>query len=155
MTQPVYQNFIDGRYMANASGESFEVINPGTGQVQYHVEVADDAIKQAAIASAKRGFAAWSAMSAMARSRVLLKAVSLLRQRNDELAKIEVLDTGKPWQEASVVDVVTGADAIEYFAGIVVGLEGCQQSVGDDFFYTAVNRWGFAPVSAPGIILCR
>ncbi len=32
MTQPVYQNFIDGRYMANASGESFEVINPGTGQ---------------------------------------------------------------------------------------------------------------------------
>ncbi len=75
-------------------------------------------------------------MSAMARSRVLLKAVALLRQRNDELAKIEVLDTGKPWQEASVVDVVTGADAIEYFAGIVVGLEGCQQSVGDDFFYT-------------------
>ncbi|WP_219012971.1 betaine-aldehyde dehydrogenase [Shewanella algae] len=136
MTQPVYQNFIDGRYMANASGESFEVINPGTGQVQYRVEVADEAIKQAAIASAKRGFAAWSAMSAMARSRVLLKAVALLRQRNDELAKIEVLDTGKPWQEASVVDVVTGADAIEYFAGIVVGLEGCQQSVGDDFFYT-------------------
>ncbi len=104
--------------------------------MQYHVEVADEAIKQAAIASAKRGFAAWSAMSAMARSRVLLKAVALLRQRNDELAKIEVLDTGKPWQEASVVDVVTGADAIEYFAGIVVGLEGCQQSVGDDFFYT-------------------
>ncbi|WP_412523036.1 betaine-aldehyde dehydrogenase [Shewanella chilikensis] len=136
MTQPVYQNFIDGHYMANASGESFEVINPGTGQVQYHVEVADEAIKQAAIASAKRGFAAWSAMSAMARSRVLLKAVALLRQRNDDLAKIEVLDTGKPWQEASVVDVVTGADAIEYFAGIVVGLEGCQQSVGDDFFYT-------------------
>ncbi|MBO2661958.1 betaine-aldehyde dehydrogenase [Shewanella algae] len=136
MTQPVYQNFIDGRYMANASGESFEVINPGTGQVQYRVEVADEAIKQAAIASAKRGFAAWSTMSAMARSRVLLKAVALLRQRNDELAKIEVLDTGKPWQEASVVDVVTGADAIEYFAGIVVGLEGCQQSVGDDFFYT-------------------
>ncbi|WP_335923106.1 betaine-aldehyde dehydrogenase [Shewanella chilikensis] len=136
MTQPVYQNFINGHYMANASGESFEVINPGTGQVQYHVEVADEAIKQAAIASAKRGFAAWSAMSAMARSRVLLKAVALLRQRNDDLAKIEVLDTGKPWQEASVVDVVTGADAIEYFAGIVVGLEGCQQSVGDDFFYT-------------------
>ncbi|AYV13292.1 betaine-aldehyde dehydrogenase [Shewanella algae] len=136
MTQPVYQNFIDGRYMANASGESFEVINPGTGQVQYRVEVADEAIKQTAIASAKRGFAAWSAMSAMARSRVLLKAVAMLRQRNDELAKIEVLDTGKPWQEASVVDVVTGADAIEYFAGIVVGLEGCQQSVGDDFFYT-------------------
>lgn len=136
MTQPVYQNFVDGRYMANASGESFEVINPGTGQVQYRVEVADEAIKQTAIASAKRGFAAWSAMSAMARSRVLLKAVAMLRQRNDELAKIEVLDTGKPWQEASVVDVVTGADAIEYFAGIVVGLEGCQQSVGDDFFYT-------------------
>jgi betaine-aldehyde dehydrogenase len=67
---------------------------------------------------------------------VLLKAVAILRERNDELAAIEVQDTGKPWQEASVVDVVTGADSIEFFAGIVSGLEGAQQQVGGDFYYT-------------------
>ena len=48
----------------------------------------------------------------------LLKAVAILRERNDELAKVEVLDTGKPWQEAECVDVETGADVIEYFAGL-------------------------------------
>ncbi len=37
---------------------------------------------------------------------------------------------------SSVVDVVTGADSIEFFAGLVPGLEGNQQSIGDDFYYT-------------------
>ena len=48
----------------------------------------------------------------------------------------EVADTGKPWQEASVVDVVTGADAIEFFAGLAPAIEGNQQDLGGDFYYT-------------------
>ena len=131
-----YQNFIDGAYMANESGAKFEVINPATGKVIYEVEVADEKIKVEATTSAKRGFRLWSAMSAMERSRILLKAVALLRKRNDELAQIEVLDTGKPWQEASVVDVTSAADTLEFFAGLAPGIEGNQQSVGDDFYYT-------------------
>ena len=131
-----YKNFIDGAYMANDTGETFDVINPATGKVIYQVEVADEKIKEQAIASAQRGFATWSAMSATQRSRILLKAVTLLRERNDELAKIEVLDTGKPWQEASVVDVESGADSIEFFAGLAPGIEGNQQSVDGDFYYT-------------------
>ena len=122
--------------MANDSGETFDVINPATGKVIYQVEVADEKIKEQAIASAQRGFATWSAMSATQRSRILLKAVALLRERNDELAKIEVLDTGKPWQEASVVDIESGADSIEFFAGLASGIEGNQQSVDGDFYYT-------------------
>jgi betaine-aldehyde dehydrogenase len=131
-----YRSFVNGQYLANESGETFEVTNPATGKVSYLVEVADEKVQQAAIESAKQGFAIWSAMGAMERSRVLLKAVAILRERNDELAAIEVQDTGKPWQEASVVDVVTGADSIEFFAGIVSGLEGAQQQVGGDFYYT-------------------
>jgi betaine-aldehyde dehydrogenase len=131
-----YRSFVNGQYLANESGETFEVTNPATGKVSYLVEVADEKVQLAAIDSAKQGFAIWSAMGAMERSRVLLKAVAILRERNDELAAIEVQDTGKPWQEASVVDVVTGADSIEFFAGIVSGLEGAQQQVGGDFYYT-------------------
>lgn len=59
-----------------------------------------------------------------------------MRQKNDELAEIEVLDTGKPLSEASVVDVVSGADCLEFFAGIAPALEGAQQTVGADFYYT-------------------
>jgi len=132
----VYQNYIHGQYIANDSGETFEVINPATGQVSYLVETATESVQQAAIDSAKKGFATWSAMTPMERSRILLKAVALLRERNDDLAAGEVLDTGKPWQEASEVDIVTGADSIEFFAGLAPSIEGNQQSVGDDFYYT-------------------
>lgn len=131
-----YQNFIHSEFVANDSGELFSVVNPATGEEMYQVEVADEKIRQAAIASAKSGFEVWSNTPAIERSRILLKAVSLLRERNDELAKIEVRDTGKPWQEASVVDVASGADAIEFFAGIAPSIEGNQQDLGGDFYYT-------------------
>lgn len=132
----VYKNYVHGEFLSNGTGETFEVINPATGKVIYLVETADEVVQQAAIKSARSGFEQWSKMSAMERSRILLKAVALLREKNDELAAVEVLDTGKPWQEASVVDVVTGADAIEYFAGLAPAIEGSQQPVGEDFYYT-------------------
>ncbi|MEC4726713.1 betaine-aldehyde dehydrogenase [Shewanella sp. D64] len=136
MSLVIYPNYIHGQALNNETGETFEVTNPATGKVSYLVEVADEKIQQAAIKSAKEGFNTWSKMTAMERSRILLKAVALLRERNDELAAIEVTDTGKPWQEASVVDVVTGADSIEFFAGLAPSIEGNQQTVGDDFYYT-------------------
>ncbi|MEP4546834.1 MAG: betaine-aldehyde dehydrogenase [Saccharospirillum sp.] len=135
-TSALLQSFIDGAYRPSQSGETFPVINPATGAVLYHVEQADAALVDAAVQSAQSGFATWSAMSAMERTRILNKAVALLRERNDELARIEVLDTGKPWQEASVVDVVTGADAIEYYAGLTSAIEGTHHDLGGDFFYT-------------------
>ncbi|KPH64008.1 betaine-aldehyde dehydrogenase [Pseudoalteromonas porphyrae] len=142
MTTPVYQNFINGDFLKNQSGETFAVKNPATDEVIYHVEVADSFVQNAAIESAKQGFAVWSAMAPIERSRILLKAVALLRERNDLLAKIEVLDTGKPWQEAECVDVQTGADVIEYFAGLAPAQVGQQQMVGEDFFYTRKEPLG-------------
>jgi betaine-aldehyde dehydrogenase len=136
MALPRYQNFINGKPMANASGETFQVVNPGTGQLAYEVEVADESIQQAAIETAKAGFKVWSSMTGTERSRILQRAAALLRERNDELAAVEVTDTGKPMQEAEAVDVVTGADAVEYFAGLAPSIEGIQQDLGGDFFYT-------------------
>lgn len=138
----VLKNFIHGQSLANESGETFDVVNPATGEIAYQVEVADESVRQAAIKSAKEGFAEWSTMTGMERSRILLKAVALLRERNDELAAIEVEDTGKPWQEASVVDVVTGADSIEFFAGLAPAIEGNQQDLGGDFYYSRREALG-------------
>ncbi|UJX24765.1 betaine-aldehyde dehydrogenase [Pseudoalteromonas sp. CF6-2] len=142
MTTPVYENFINGHFLKNQTGDTFAVTNPATDEVIYHVEIADEFIQNAAIESAKQGFAAWSAMTPIERSRILLKAVAILRERNDELAKVEVLDTGKPWQEAECVDVETGADVIEYFAGLAPAQVGQQQMVGNDFYYTRKEPLG-------------
>jgi betaine-aldehyde dehydrogenase len=133
---PRYQNFINGQPMANSSGETFPVVNPAMGEVIYEMEIADETIQKAAIESAQAGFKVWSAMTGAQRGRILHRAVALLREKNDELAALEVKDTGKPWQEAEVVDVVTGADTLEYFAGLAASVEGNQQDLGGDFYYT-------------------
>ncbi len=63
-------------------------------------------------------------MTGLERGRVMKRAADILRARNAELARLETLDTGKPIQETLVVDVASGADCLEYFAGLAGGLAG-------------------------------
>ncbi len=133
---PLQRNYIAGGYVDAAAGERFETINPATGAVICAVEAAGAADVDRAVRAAEAGFGEWSALSGAARGRVLAKAVELLRRRNDELARLEVLDTGKPIQEAISVDVASGADAIEYFAGLAAGLHGEHYDLGGSFAYT-------------------
>ena len=78
------------------------------------------------IRNAQTAQAAWAATSPVARSRILLKAARTLIESNDELAQIETSDTGKPISETSTVDIVTGAEVLEYYANLVAagGLNG-------------------------------
>ncbi|OEF11830.1 betaine-aldehyde dehydrogenase [Aliivibrio logei] len=129
--------YIDGQSIQATSGESFTSINPANGEPIAQLGQASQADLEFAIESAKRGFAVWSAMTAIERSRILLNAVKILRERNNDLAMLEVMDTGKPLQEALEVDVASGADVIEYFAGLVPAMQGDQQPLGESqFFYT-------------------
>lgn len=106
--------------------DTFQTIDPSSGRPIADICKADKSSVDAAIKSAKNAFPNWSAMSPMERSRILLRAVALLRERNDDLAKIETHDTGKAFSETSVVDVVTGADVLEYYANLIAsgGLNG-------------------------------
>ncbi len=96
-------SYIHGDYLASSSGETFNSINPANGEVIATVEQANEDDVEKAILSAEKGFSIWSQMSAFERGRILLKAVNILRERNDELAELEVLDCGKPLQEANCV----------------------------------------------------
>ncbi|MBU6207320.1 MAG: betaine-aldehyde dehydrogenase, partial [Alphaproteobacteria bacterium] len=66
----------------------------------------------------------WAARTGAERSRILRRAADLLRERNYALAELETRDTGKPIQETAVVDVASGADCIEYYAGVAPTLSG-------------------------------
>ncbi|MBK6439671.1 MAG: betaine-aldehyde dehydrogenase, partial [Candidatus Microthrix sp.] len=115
--------------------ERFPTINPATGEVLAQVHQASDADVDAAVASAEAAFPAWAALTGAERGRILNRAAALLRERNDELARIEVADTGKPIAEASTVDVISGAEAVEYFAGAAATLTGEHVTLGDSFVY--------------------
>jgi len=129
------RNYIHGKYYANQSGETFANINPARNERICDVEIADDPTIEAAIQSAQEGFSIWSDMTGAERGRVMMKAVHLLRARNEELADLEVQDTGKPISEAIAVDILSGADAVEYYAGIAASLHGQHFSLGKSFAY--------------------
>lgn len=132
----VLQNYIGGRYIASKAAETFENTNPATGKLISRVEIALEPEVDAALRSAEEGLKIWSAMSGAERGRILNKAVRILRDRNNELARFEVEDTGKPIQEAEAVDIVSGADCIEYFAGVAGSLRGEQIALNNAFVYT-------------------
>ncbi|MFC0179449.1 betaine-aldehyde dehydrogenase [Thorsellia kenyensis] len=134
---PIHKLFIHGQYVDATSNQTFDVINPADGNLIAKVQKASSQDVEDAVKSALEGQKVWAATTAVERSRILLKAVALLRERNDELAHIETLDTGKPISETKYVDIATGADVIEYFAGLITGLQGIQVPLRESsFFYT-------------------
>lgn len=101
--------YINGTYAAaNPQAETFDNINPANGEVLSTVQQSSTEEIDYAVQTAVAGQKVWAAMTAVERSRILLKAVAILRGRNDELAHIETLDTGKPLSETLYVDIVTG-----------------------------------------------
>ncbi|WP_048697235.1 betaine-aldehyde dehydrogenase [Erwinia piriflorinigrans] len=115
--------YINGREVSG-NGDIFTTINPANGEVLAEITAASQQDIDAAVASAHAGQRIWRGYTPVERSRVLLKAVALLRERNQPLAELETADTGKPIAETSVVDIVTGADVLEYYAGLAVAVEG-------------------------------
>jgi betaine-aldehyde dehydrogenase len=129
--------FINGRRAPADSGERFVSLNPATGQPLCQVEQAGERDVERAVAAARGAFAGWAGMGGAARGRILRRAAALLREHRDGLARLEVLDTGKPISEALAVDVDSGADCLDYFAGLAPAVAGEQVDLGGQaFFYT-------------------
>ena len=118
------RSFIAGRQTRSAHGAPFPTVNPATGAVLADVEVAGAPEVDRAVAAAKAAQPKWAAITGMERGHILKRAAALLRERIAELALVETRDTGKPIQETSTVDVLSGADCLDYFAGIAGGLAG-------------------------------
>ncbi|WP_337266345.1 betaine-aldehyde dehydrogenase [Oryzifoliimicrobium ureilyticus] len=135
--QPPASHFIDGAYVEDTNGTLIESIYPATEEVIARLHAATPDVVERAVASAREAQKAWAHLSPTARGRILRKAADLMRERNQELSELETLDTGKPIQETIVADPTSGADAFEYFGGIIAaGQNGSHIPLGSDFAYT-------------------
>ncbi|WP_083914006.1 betaine-aldehyde dehydrogenase [Ilumatobacter nonamiensis] len=123
-TLPRLRSFIGGEYVSSSSGETFETRHPGDNHVICDVEQAGDREIERAVESATAGFGEWSTMPAIERGRILNRAVAIIRDRNDELAALDTLDAGRPIGETTTEDVPTGADVIEFYAGLAPAIHG-------------------------------
>ncbi len=130
---PRISSWIDGQ-AAPTGGATFENRNPATDELLALVEAADAATVDRAVASSLAAGVGWRALSGAERGRILVAAAARLRERNDELARLEVLDVGKPIAEALCVDVASAADCLEYFGGLAASLHGEHVDLGGSAF---------------------
>ena len=107
--------FIDGTWRAAAGGRTMDVLNPATGEVIGQLAHADRADLDEALAAAQRGFHTWRATSAYDRAKIMRRAAQLMRERNDQIARLMTMEQGKPIAEAKG-ELMVAADVIDWMA---------------------------------------
>jgi phenylacetaldehyde dehydrogenase len=118
---------IDGRFVLAASGKTFPVYNPATGEVVAQVPEAETEDVDRAVIAARRAFdeGPWTRkMSTSERGQLLWKLADLLQANLEEFAEIESLDNGKPLSVARVADVPLAVDMFRYMAGWATKITG-------------------------------
>ncbi|MGH8197287.1 MAG: betaine-aldehyde dehydrogenase [Steroidobacteraceae bacterium] len=120
--------------LAEPASSRLASFNPATGERLGDVSVAGPNEIEAAVCAAREAQPAWAALTGAERARALRRAAELLRVRNDALAELETRDTGKPIQETRVVDVISGAECIEYFAALAQSAAGEHIDLGPQAF---------------------
>ena len=110
--------FIDGRYVAAASGATFDCLSPIDGRSLAQVASTDAADVDLAVAAARRAFESgvWVRQSPRERKRVLLRFAELLLEHGEDLALLETLDMGKPIADSLAVDIPATARCIAWYA---------------------------------------
>jgi phenylacetaldehyde dehydrogenase len=122
-----HRMLIDGRFVLAASGKTFPVYNPATGDVIARVPEAEREDVDRAVTAARRAFdeGPWSRkMSTSQRGQLIWKLADLLEANLEEFAEIESIDNGKPFSVAKVADVPLAVDMFRYMAGWATKISG-------------------------------
>src|SRR5438445_12634131 len=96
-----YSNFIGGEFVPTKSGERCQNFSPADGReavAEYPASGKEDV--QQAIHAAQKSFPAWSAMTPVARGRILSKASQILESRKAELSELLTREEGKTLAES-------------------------------------------------------
>jgi succinate-semialdehyde dehydrogenase/glutarate-semialdehyde dehydrogenase len=115
MDQVKLQLFIHGEWIAAASGEIFEVVNPVDGKPMGTAARGGRPDARRALEAANAAFASWSRTAGDERARRLRRAAEAIGSRQEELAEILTREHGKPLVDAR--KEIQGAVAtFEYYA---------------------------------------
>lgn len=134
--QPKASHYINGRYVEDEQGEPIDVVYPATGETIARIHAATPNIIELAVEAAATAQRDWARLKPVERGRILRRAADILLERNEELARLETLDTGKPIQETLVADAPSAAEALEFFGGAVAAFNGEFVDLGGAFGYT-------------------
>ena len=111
-----HQNYIAGRWVDAASGETFESANPANGEAIGTFPRSDEKDVQEAVAAAKAAFEEWRLVPAPRRGEVLFRFGQLLIDQKEDLAQLMAREMGKVLAEARG-DVQEAIDMSFYMGG--------------------------------------
>jgi len=124
MADTKFQNVIDGKLVDSASGETYDVIDPTTGEVYASAPMSGPADLDRAYEAADRAFESWGNTTPQDRASALLKLADAVEARVDELNAVESRDTGKPLGLTMSEEMPYASDHFRFFAGAARVLEG-------------------------------
>jgi aldehyde dehydrogenase (NAD+) len=139
--------FINGKWVPAASGKTFTTFNPATEEAIAEVAEGDKEDIDRAVKAARDAFdkGPWSKMDARERGRLMFRLADLIEEEIDELAALESLDNGKPFNEARNGDLPLVLDCLRYYAGYADKIQGNTIPVrGNYFTYTRREPVGVA-----------
>lgn len=113
--------WINGQWADSVDGRTMAVENPATGEIAGHVANACARDVDIAVQAAKEAFddGRWSRTPPQERAAVLLKMADLIEERQEEIARVETEDSGKPYAYLSLGgDIPFSADNMRYFGCI-------------------------------------
>ena len=116
--------FIDGKWVAPVKGGTFGIVNPATEEVIHKAAAASAEDVDIAVTAARRAFDkdGWPKLSGRERARYLRAIADGIRARQGEIARLEVIDNGKPLPEADW-DVADAAGCFDFYAGLAEQLD--------------------------------
>lgn len=117
---------INGQWIEAASGKTFSVENPATGDEIAQVAEGDKEDINRAVAAARHAFdnGPWSTMPPSERSRLIWKLADLMEENAEALSELETLDNGKAYTISSTVDIPVSIEHFRYMAGWATKIEG-------------------------------
>ena len=118
------RNFIDGEYIDPVDGETEPVINPATGESIAEAPLSSPEDVDRAVSAARRAFDGWSVTTPGERSLALFRLADSIEEHADEIAELEVANTGKPINAFRDDEITFMVDNLRYFATAARNLEG-------------------------------
>ncbi len=112
-----FKHFINGQYVASASGKTFENRSPVDNSLIGQIHEAGQEEVDAAVRAAKAALTGpWGKLTQAQRIELLNKVADRINERFDEFLAAECLDTGKPRAMASHIDIPRGAANFKAFS---------------------------------------
>jgi betaine-aldehyde dehydrogenase len=123
-TAEQFRNIINGEAVDAASGETYDIVNPATGEKYATAPASGPEDVDRAMRAAATAFESWGETTPAERQLALLKMADALEARADEFVKAECDNTGKPIQLTAEEELPPCVDQLRFFAGAARILEG-------------------------------